>query len=262
MLAEAKEYRDKLIEAVSDFDDAPGREVPRPATRSTVDQLMLAIRKATISLKFFGVIPGSAFKKKGIQRVLDCVVNYLPSPIDVPPMSGQGQRRRARRGRRRRQGQGRRPRVQALDRPVRRQARVLPRLHRHGEEGHLPLQPAHPPQRARLAPRPHARHRPRGDRRRLLGRHLRPGGRQGRHHGRHALRRGFRHPPRAAVLPGAGHLDVDRAEFEGRPGEDGHRAPAPGRRGPDAQGQDRHRTRARSSSPAWASSTSRSSSTA
>ena len=49
---------------------------------------MLAIRKATISLKFFGVIPGSAFKKKGIQRLLDCVVNYLPSPIDVPPMTG------------------------------------------------------------------------------------------------------------------------------------------------------------------------------
>ncbi|HVU32503.1 MAG TPA: elongation factor G, partial [Opitutaceae bacterium] len=43
----------------------------------------------TISLKFTGVIPGSAFKKKGVQRLLDCVVNYLPSPIDVPPMTGQ-----------------------------------------------------------------------------------------------------------------------------------------------------------------------------
>jgi elongation factor G len=86
-LEEAKQYRDALIEAVSDFDDAlaekylDGAEIP-------VDMLMLAVRKATISLKFFGVIPGSAFKKKGIQRVLDCVVNYLPSPIDVPPMKG------------------------------------------------------------------------------------------------------------------------------------------------------------------------------
>jgi elongation factor G len=87
MLDEAKEYRDKLIEAVSDFDDSlaekylEGHDIP-------VEMLMLAIRKATVSLKFFGVIPGSALKNKGVQRVLDCVVNYLPSPIDVPPMSG------------------------------------------------------------------------------------------------------------------------------------------------------------------------------
>ncbi len=88
LLDEAKEYREKLIEAVSDFDDViaekylGGQEI-------TVNELMLAVRKATISLKFCGVIPGSAFKKKGVQRLLDCVVNYLPSPIDVPPMKGQ-----------------------------------------------------------------------------------------------------------------------------------------------------------------------------
>jgi elongation factor G len=88
MAAQAKEYRDKLIEAVSDFDDViaekylGGEEIATP-------ELMLAVRKATISLKFTGVVPGSAFKKKGVQRLLDCVVNYLPSPIDVPPMQGQ-----------------------------------------------------------------------------------------------------------------------------------------------------------------------------
>jgi len=88
MAAQAKEYRDKLIEAVSDFDDViaekylGGEEITTP-------ELMLAVRKATISLKFTGVIPGSAFKKKGVQRLLDCVVNYLPNPIDVPPMVGQ-----------------------------------------------------------------------------------------------------------------------------------------------------------------------------
>ena len=85
---QAKEYRDKLIEAVSDFDDViankylGGEEV-------SVDELMLGVRKATISLQFTGVFPGSAFKKKGVQRLLDCVVNYLPNPIDVPPMQGQ-----------------------------------------------------------------------------------------------------------------------------------------------------------------------------
>ena len=85
---QAKEYRDKLIEAVSDFDDTIAEKY-LSGEEISVNELMLGIRKATISLQFTGVIPGSAFKKKGVQRLLDCVVNYLPSPIDVPPMSGQ-----------------------------------------------------------------------------------------------------------------------------------------------------------------------------
>ena len=86
--AQAKEYRDKLIEAVSDFDDVIAEKYLSGEEISN-DELMLGIRKATISLQFTGVIPGSAFKKKGVQRLLDCVVNYLPNPIDVPPMKGQ-----------------------------------------------------------------------------------------------------------------------------------------------------------------------------
>jgi elongation factor G len=85
---QAKEYRDKLIEAVSDFDDVIAEKY-LGGEEISVNELMLGVRKATISLKFTGVIPGSAFKKKGVQRLLDCVVNYLPSPIDVPPMMGQ-----------------------------------------------------------------------------------------------------------------------------------------------------------------------------
>ena len=87
MLADAKKYREKLIEAVADCDDEiahkylDGHEI-------SVNELMIGVRKATVSLKFVGVIPGSAFKKKGIQRLLDCVVNYLPSPLDVPPTRG------------------------------------------------------------------------------------------------------------------------------------------------------------------------------
>jgi elongation factor G len=87
LLDEAKSYRDKLVEAVSDFDDVIAEKYLGGGD-ITIEELTLAIRKATISLKFCGVIPGSAFKKKGIQRLLDCVVNYLPSPIDVPPMKG------------------------------------------------------------------------------------------------------------------------------------------------------------------------------
>ncbi len=88
MKDQAKEYRDKLIEAVSDFDDTIAEKY-LGGEEISVNELMLGVRKATISLKFTGVIPGSAFKKKGVQRLLDCVVNYLPSPIDVPPMVGQ-----------------------------------------------------------------------------------------------------------------------------------------------------------------------------
>ena len=86
--AQAKEYRDKLIEAVSDFDDTIAEKYLN-GEEISVAELMLGVRKATISLQFTGVIPGSAVKKKGVQRLLDCVVNYLPSPIDVPPMIGQ-----------------------------------------------------------------------------------------------------------------------------------------------------------------------------
>ncbi len=88
MAAQAKEYRDKLIEAVSDFDDVIAEKY-LGGEEISVEELMLGVRKATISLQFTGVVPGSAFKKKGVQRLLDCVVNYLPNPIDVPPMQGQ-----------------------------------------------------------------------------------------------------------------------------------------------------------------------------
>jgi elongation factor G len=85
---QAKEYREKLIEAVSDFDDVIAEKY-LGGEEITVPELILGIRKATISLQFCGVVPGSAFKKKGVQRLLDCVVNYLPNPIDLPPMKGQ-----------------------------------------------------------------------------------------------------------------------------------------------------------------------------
>jgi elongation factor G len=85
---QAAEYREKLIEAVSDFDDVIAEKY-LGGEEISVEELLLAVRKATISMKFTGVIPGSAFKKKGVQRLLDCVVNYLPNPIDLPPIKGQ-----------------------------------------------------------------------------------------------------------------------------------------------------------------------------
>jgi elongation factor G len=85
---EAQKYRDQLIEAVSDFDDVIAEKY-LGGEKIETNELMLAIRKATISLQFTGVVPGSAFKKKGVQRLLDCVVNYLPSPLDLPAIKGQ-----------------------------------------------------------------------------------------------------------------------------------------------------------------------------
>jgi len=88
MRDEVTSYRDALIEAVSDFDDDIAERYLGGEAIS-VDQLKIGIRKATISLEFVAVIPGSAFKKKGVQRLLDAVVNYLPSPLDLPPLKGE-----------------------------------------------------------------------------------------------------------------------------------------------------------------------------
>jgi elongation factor G len=85
--AQAQEYRDKMIEAVSEHDDhlfAKFVEGHAP----TEDEIRAAIRKATTALKIFPVICGSAFKNKGVQTMLDAVVDYLPSPLDVPPVEG------------------------------------------------------------------------------------------------------------------------------------------------------------------------------
>ena len=84
---QAEEYREKLIEAVAEFDEEfmekylGGEEI-------TVDELKAAIRKATLSVEFFPVVCGSAFKYKGVQPMLDAVVDYLPSPLDVPAIKG------------------------------------------------------------------------------------------------------------------------------------------------------------------------------
>jgi len=85
LLDQAKEYREKMIEAAVELDDAAMTaylegEEPDEAT------LKRLIRKGAISGAFFPVLAGSAFKNKGVQPLLDAVVDYLPSPLDVPPI--------------------------------------------------------------------------------------------------------------------------------------------------------------------------------
>ena len=88
---QANEYHEKLVEALADFDDELAEKY-LDGQDLTADDIRVAIRKATVSLEFCGVIPGSAFKNKGVQSVLESVVNYLPCPLDLPPMKGENQK--------------------------------------------------------------------------------------------------------------------------------------------------------------------------
>ena len=87
MLDLAAEYRDKLLEAVSDFDEEimelylEGEEVP-------ADKIRAAIRKATVAVEMVPVVCGTSYKNKGVQKLLDAIVDYMPSPLDVPPVEG------------------------------------------------------------------------------------------------------------------------------------------------------------------------------
>lgn len=85
--AQAEEYREKLIEAIVDFDEDL-MEKYLGGEELTVSEIKTAIRKATLAVEFYPVVCGTAFKNKGVQLVLDAVVDYLPSPLDIPPMTG------------------------------------------------------------------------------------------------------------------------------------------------------------------------------
>jgi elongation factor G len=83
----AQEYRDKMVEAVSECDDAL-MEKFFEGEALTDDEIVRGIRKATLDRKIFPVICGTAFKNKGVQKMLDAVTAYLPSPVDVPSIKG------------------------------------------------------------------------------------------------------------------------------------------------------------------------------
>ena len=83
----AREYREKMLEALADVDDAimdkflKGEEIH-------IDEIKAAIRKGTIQQKLTPVLCGSAFRNKGVQLLLDAIIDYLPSPLDIPPVIG------------------------------------------------------------------------------------------------------------------------------------------------------------------------------
>ena len=87
LLETAKQARHDLIEAVADSDDVI-LNLFLEGEEPTEAQLKAGIRKATIAMNIFPVLCGSAFKNKGVQTLLDAVVDYLPSPLDIPPIEG------------------------------------------------------------------------------------------------------------------------------------------------------------------------------
>ena len=83
----AKEYREKMLDAVAEFDEQ-AMEKYLNGQSLTIEEIRRAIRAGAIAMKITPVLCGSAFKNKGVQQLLDGVVDYLPSPLDVPPVVG------------------------------------------------------------------------------------------------------------------------------------------------------------------------------
>ncbi|WP_277675467.1 elongation factor G [Saccharopolyspora rectivirgula] len=84
---QAAEYREQLVEAVAETDEEL-MEAYFGGEELTTEQIKAGIRKLTVNKEAFPVLCGSAFKNKGVQPLLDAVVDYLPSPLDIPPMQG------------------------------------------------------------------------------------------------------------------------------------------------------------------------------
>ena len=168
--AHCQELRDAMLESCADAsDEVMEKFIAGDLASITPAQIYEALRAGTLGFKFVPVLCGSAFKNKGVQPLLDAIVNLLPSPLDIPPVEGvdprqegsdrdaQGQRRRA----------VLRPRLQGDERPVR-QPHLLPRLLGHREERTERPQ-LHARQARALRPHPpHARQQARGDRGLLL----------------------------------------------------------------------------------------------
>ncbi len=88
LVEQAEEYNHQLIDAVADHDDELMEAYLLDESSVTPDMLRRALRKATLDMSVVPVLCGTAFKNKGVQPLLDAVVDYLPSPLDVPPVHG------------------------------------------------------------------------------------------------------------------------------------------------------------------------------
>ena len=93
LLDEAKDARNTMLDQISEFsDDIAEKLIMEEADSITADEIKAAIRKGTIGMKINPVLCGSSFKNKGIQELLDAIVDFLPSPLDIPPTVGKNPR--------------------------------------------------------------------------------------------------------------------------------------------------------------------------
>ncbi|MCQ2195661.1 MAG: elongation factor G [Paludibacteraceae bacterium] len=88
LVDEAKEWRDKMLESIAEFDDAIMEKFFDDPSKITIDEIKSAIRKGTLAMAIFPMVCGSSFKNKGVQTMLDAVCAYLPSPLDTPEIIG------------------------------------------------------------------------------------------------------------------------------------------------------------------------------
>lgn len=88
MVEEANQYRAELVEAVAEYDDKLMEKFFEDPNSITEEEIHEAVRKATLDLSIIPMLCGSSYKNKGVQKMLDCVIRYLPSPLDVEAIKG------------------------------------------------------------------------------------------------------------------------------------------------------------------------------
>ena len=218
---EAEMYRRELVEAAAEQNDELMMKFIEDE-ELTLDEIKDAIRKACIANAITPVVCGASFKNKGVQPLLDAVVDYLPSPLDIPAIKGIDT-----------------DTDETVERPADPKApfaalafKVMTdpfvgrltyfRVYSGTPELRL-LRPEldEGPQRAHRSPAPDARQPPRGHRRGLGRRHRRGCRPEEHHHRRHAVRRRSSRVARVHGLPGPGHRHRDRAQDQGRAGQAG-----------------------------------------
>ena len=238
------EYREKLVEAVAETDDDL-MESYLGGEELTIEQIKSGIRRIVTERLAYPVLCGSAFKNKGVQPMLDAVIDYLPSPYDLPPVEGTLP-----------DGETPASRKPSKDEPF---SALAFKIAAHPFFGKLDLHPGllgpgrrgHPrsstrPRTARSASGRSSRCTPT-----RRTRSTRPWsghiyaviGLKDTTTGETLVRPAGADRPRVDDLPGPGHPGRGRAEDQGRPGEAGHGDPAPGRGGPDVPGQPGRRDR-------------------
>jgi elongation factor G len=257
-LEAVREWRDRLIETISENDE-PMMELYLEGTEPTEEQLVAAIRRATIAGTVNPVLCGSAFKNKGVQPMLDAIVDYLPSPIDIPAVQGHAVGDETEIIHRNPDpsepfaGAG----LQDHVGPAPGQADLHPGLLRHPGVRQFRAELHQGPQGADRQDLPDAREQARGAPVRDRWPDRRGDGPEGHHHRRHPDRPGQAGDPGVDDVPGPGHQRGHRAADQGRtrtswasPSSGWPRRTRPSRSGPT-------RRPARRSSPAWANCTSK-----